>query len=324
MRAPAPTRRALLAAPLAATALPARAQSPWPDRPVTLICGYGAGGATDIIARTFAERMQPRLGQPMVVQNLTGAGGTIASDRAAKSAADGLTIILIPNAHAVAPGLYARLPYDTLNDFTGVFFAGHSANVLVVPAQSPDADLNALAARGRAARQPLTTGSAALAGWQPAHQIMKEALGLTLEHVPYRSGPQGQTDLIAGRLDFMVSNVQEVAEHIRGGRLRGLAVTSPTRSPLLPEIPTFAELGVTALQADSWFGFLAPRGTPDAALDRLHAAFTEVAAIPDVSARLQQLGLIPAPMTREQWTAFYRIEVERWSAVPRRANVRIE
>jgi tripartite-type tricarboxylate transporter receptor subunit TctC len=317
-------RRALLGAGLALASRPAAAQAGFPDRPVTLMVGYGAGGATDIIARTLAERMQPILGQPMVVQNVTGAGGTIASDRTAKAAPDGYTILLIPNAHAVAPGLYARLPYDTLNDFAPVFFAGHSANVLVVPSASPDRDLAALAARGRASAQPLQTGSAALAGWQPAHQIMKEALGLTLEHVPYRSGPQGQTDLIAGRLDFMVSNVLEVSEHVRGGRLRALAVTSPTRSPMLPEVPTFAELGVAALQADSWFGVIAPRAAPPAALDRLHEAFAQVAAMPEVAARLAGLGLIAAPMSRAAWGAFYAAQVEQWSAVPRRANVRIE
>ena len=320
-------RRLLLTLP-ALAALPAQgqttAQAPWPDKPVTLIVGYGAGGATDIIARTFAERMQPLLGQPMVVQNLTGAGGTIASDRIAKAAPDGYAIVLIANAHAVAPGLYARLPYDTANDFAAVYLTGHSANVLVVPANSPDTSLATLAARGRAATLPLQTGSAALAGWQPAHQLMKEALGLTLEHVPYRSGPQGQADLIAGRLDFMVSNVLEVAEHVRGGRLRALAVTSPTRSPMLPEVPTFAELGVTALQADSWFGILAPRGTPPAVLDRLHAAFARIATAPEVGTRLSGLGLIPAPMTREEWQRFYGTEVEKWSAVPRRANIRIE
>ncbi len=302
----------------------ARAQAAFPDKPVTLLVGYGAGGATDIIARTLAEKMQPILGQPMVVQNITGAGGTIASDRTAKAAPDGYTILLIANAHAVAPGLYARLPYDTLNDFAPVFLTGHSANVLVVPAASPDQDAASLAARARAARQPLQTGSAALAGWQPAHQLMKEAWGVTFEHVPYRSGPQGQTDLIAGRLDFMVSNVLEVIEHVRGGRLRALAVTSPTRSPMLPDVPTFAELGVTALQADSWFGVIAPRAAPPAALDRLHAAFAQVRAMPDVETRLAGLGLTPAPMTRAEWGAFYTAQVEQWSAVPRRANIRVE
>ncbi len=321
------TRRLILAAGLAAPfAAPfaTRAQGSFPERPVTLVVGYGAGGATDIIARSFAERMAPLLGQPMVVQNQPGAGGTIASDRVAKAAGDGYTIMLIANAHAVAPGLYPRLPYDTAADFAPVFFAGHSANALVVPATSPDRDLAALVARARAARQPLQTGSAALAGWQPAHQIMKEAYSLTFEHVPYRSGPQGQADLIAGRLDFMVSNVLEVAEHVRAGRLRALAVTSPTRSPMLPEVPTFAELGVAELQADSWFGFLAPRAAPDAALDRLHAAFTQVATVPEVQARLQGLGLIPAPLGRQDWGRLYLAEVERWSAVPRRANIRVE
>ena len=125
-------------------------------RPVTLIVGYGAGGATDIIARTFAERMQPLLGQPMVVQNVTGAGGTIASDRVAKVAPDGHTILLIPNAHAVAPGLYARLPYDTAGDFTALFFAGNSANVLVVPANSPARNVAEFVAAAKA-QKPTTS-----------------------------------------------------------------------------------------------------------------------------------------------------------------------
>lgn len=318
------TRRAALGAMLALPALSARAQQSFPERPVTLMVGYGAGGATDLIARTLAERMQPLLGQPMVVQNVTGAGGTIASDRAAKAAPDGHTLLLIPNAHAVAPGLYARLPYDTVADFAAVFFVGHSANVLVVPAGSPDRDLAGLAARGRAAPQPLQTGSAALAGWQPAHQIMKEALGIRLEHVPYRSGPQGQTDLIAGRLDFMVSNVLEVVEHVHSGRLRALAVTSPSRSPLLPEVPSFAELGVAALQADSWFGILAPRGTPSTALDGLHTAFAQVAAMPKVTARLIQMGLSPVAMAREAWQRTYADQVALWSDVPRRGGVRVD
>jgi len=317
------TRRALLGATAALAARPALAQS-WPDKPVTLMVGYAAGGGTDVIARVFAEKMHPILGQPMVVQNITGAGGTIASDRTAKAAPDGYTILLIANAHAVAPGLYARLPYDTLNDFAPVFLTGYSANVLVVPASSPDRDAAALAARARTSPQPLQTGSAALAGWQPAHQLMKEAWGVTFEHVPYRSGPQGQTDLIAGRLDFMVSNVLEVIEHVRSGKLRALAVTSPTRSPMLPEVPTFVELGVPALQSDSWFGVIAPRQAPPAALDRLHDAFAQVRAMPDVEARLAGLGLTPAPMSRPEWGAFYLAQVEQWSAVPRRANIRIE
>lgn len=321
---PALNRRALVGAALAASVAPAFGQGVWPQRPVTLVVGYGAGGATDIIARTLAEPMQPLLGQPMVVMNQPGAGGTIASDRVAKAPADGYTIALIANAHAVAPGLYRRLPYDTVADFSAVYFAGNSANVLVVPATSPDQDLAAFVARGRSAANPLQTGSAALAGWQPAHQIMKEALGLRLEHIPYRSGPQGQADLIAGRLDFMVSNVLEVAEHVNAGRLRALAVTSPTRTPLLPAVPTFVELGVPALQADSWFGLLGPRGMPVAVLDRLHGAFTQAAATPEVAARLRTLSLIPAPMGREAWATLYTEEVARWSAVPRRAGVSVD
>jgi tripartite-type tricarboxylate transporter receptor subunit TctC len=315
-------RRSLLAL---AAALPAgAAQAAFPERAVSLLVGYGAGGATDVIARALAERAGPLLGQPVVVLNLPGAGGTLASDRTAKAAPDGHTILLIANAHAVAPGLYASLPYDTVGDFAPVAFIGQSANVLVVPAMAPDTDLAGLAARAKASPVPLRTGSAALAGFQPAHQLLREALGIQLEAVPYRSGPQGQTDLIAGRLDLMVSNVLEVVEHVKAGRLRALAVTSAGRTPLLPEVPTFAELGVPALQADSWFGILAPRATPPAALDRLHAALEAAMLDPALQARLTSLGILPQPMTRAEWETFLAQQTAFWSAIPRRASVQIQ
>jgi tripartite-type tricarboxylate transporter receptor subunit TctC len=315
-------RRAFLT--LAVTMPTGAAWAAFPERPVTLLVGYGAGGATDVIARALAERAGLLLGQPMVVLNLPGAGGTLASDRTAKAVPDGQTILLIANAHAVAPGLYASLPYDTVGDFAPVAFVGQSANVLVVPATAPDADLAGLAARAKASPVPLRTGSAALAGFQPAHQLMREALGIQLEAVPYRSGPQGQTDLIAGRLDLMVSNVLEVAEHVKAGRLRALAVTSARRTPLLPEVPTFAELGVPSLQADSWFGLLAPRGTPAAVLDRLHVALATAMAEPAMQARLTSLGILPQPMTRSEWGGFLAAQTEFWSAIPRRASILIQ
>jgi len=315
-------RRALLA--LAATLPAGAAQAAWPERPVTLMVGYGAGGATDVIARALAERAGSLLGQPMVVLNVPGAGGTLASDRTAKAAPDGQTILLIANAHVVAPGLYASLPYDTVGDFAPVAFIGQSANVLVVPASAAENDLAGLAARAKASSQPLRTGSAALAGFQPAHQLLREALGIELEAVPYRSGPQGQTDLIAGRLDLMVSNVLEVSEHVKAGRLKALAVTSAIRSPLLPEVPTFVELGIPALQADSWFGLLAPRATPPDILDRLHDALATAMAEPAMQARLTALGILPQPMSRQEWGAFLAAQTEKWSAIPRRASVQIQ
>lgn len=315
-------RRGLLA--LAALLPAGAAHAAWPDRPVTLMVGYGAGGATDVIARALAERAGALLGQPMVVLNVPGAGGTLASDRTAKAAPDGQTILLIANAHVVAPGLYASLPYDTVGDFSPVAFIGQSANVLVVPASAAETDLAGLAARAKASTQPLRTGSAALAGFQPAHQLLREALGIELEAVPYRSGPQGQTDLIAGRLDLMVSNVLEVSEHVKAGRLKALAVTSAVRSPLLPEVPTFVELGIPALQADSWFGLLAPRATPPAILDRLHDVLATAMAEPAMQTRLTALGILTQAMARQEWGEFLATQTEKWSAIPRRASVQIQ
>jgi len=315
--------RLLLAACLAwlLHAMPAAA---FPERPVTLVIGFAAGGATDTLARTLAERMGPLLGQPVVVSNVGGAGGTLGADRVAKSPPDGHVIGLIPSAHAVVPGLFARLPYHPIDDFTPIGFVGDSANILVVYPGLPVRSVADLVALGRGAATPIVLGSAGLGGFQAATEMLRVETGMPFERVPYRSGAQAALDVMAGRTQMMFANVIEVAGAVADGKLRALGATSPTRTSLLPEVPTFRELGFAEFHSDSWFGILAPRGTPDAVANRLHEVLGRVLADPAAQTAMRRVGVEARAMPRAEWAAFLQRETARWTATARASGARVE
>jgi len=315
------TRRALFGAS-AGLAMAGPARAAFPDKPITLVIGFAAGGATDTLARTLAERLAPKLGQPVVVANIGGAGGTLGADRVAKAAPDGHTIILIPSAHAVVPGLFARLPYHPIGDFAPVGFVGDSANILVVNPELPARHLAELVALGRAGTVIL--GSAGLGGFQAATEMLRIETGMPFERVPYRSGAQAALDVMAGRTQMMFANVIEVAGQVRDGKLRAIGATSPTRTTLLPEVPTFIELGFPEFHSDSWFGLLAPRGTPDAITEQLHTALGAVLADDAAKAAMRRVGVEARAMPRAEWGAFLQRETIRWTAIARASGARIE
>ena len=320
-----PLRRVLLALSALAALLyaPIDARA-FPDRPMTLVIGFAAGGATDTLARTLAERLAPLLGQPVVVANVGGAGGTLGADRVAKSPADGHVIGLIPSAHAVVPGLFARLPYHPIDDFTPIGFVGDSANILVVTPSLPVRSLAELVAYARASPTPLVLGSAGLGGFQAATEMLRVETGMPFERVPYRSGAQAALDVIAGRTQMMFANVIEVAGQVQDGKLRALGATSPTRTSLLPDVPTFREIGFAEFHSDSWFGVLAPRGTPVPVADRLHAALGQVLVDPAAVTAMRRVGVEPRPMPRLEWAAFLQRETARWTAIARASGARVE
>jgi tripartite-type tricarboxylate transporter receptor subunit TctC len=316
------TRRGLAA--LGALALGASPALAFPDRPVTLVIGFAAGGATDTLARTLAERLAPLLGQPVVVANVAGAGGTLGADRVAKSQPDGHTIGLIPSAHAVVPGLFARLPYHPIEDFTPIGFVGDSANILVVNPALPVRSLRDLLALARSAPAPLILGSAGLGGFQAATEMLRLETGMAFERVPYRSGAQAALDVMAGRTQMMFANVIEVAGQVQDGRLRALGATSPTRTTLLPDVPTFIELGFPEFHSDSWFGVVAARGTPAPIADRLHEALGSVLAEPAAQAAMRRIGVEARAMPRAEWGGFLARETARWTAIARASGARVE
>lgn len=317
-------RRALIAA--AALARPALAQAPWPDRPVRLVVPFTPGGSTDILARAVARGLSDRFGQPFVVDNRAGAGGTVGSEMVARATPDGTTLMM---GHigtlAVNPAIYPNLTFDTVASFQPILLVATVANILVVHPQRGPADLRALIDRAKARPGERTYGSGG--NGSAAHISMvalAEATGITLSHVPYRGTAPMMTDLIAGQIDMSMTGGPPALPPVRAGQLRALGVSSLQRLDHAPDIPTIAEAGVPGFEALQWYGLVAPAGTPRPIVDRLNAATTAILREPDLRARLETEGAEAAPGTPEAFGDLIRRERDRWGALVRRSGLRAD
>lgn len=316
-------RRQLLAATAATLASPALAQGQWPNRPIRLIVPFPPGAANDTLGRAMADQLTPRLGQPVVVENRGGAGGTIGSEAVARSAPDGYTLLL---GHigtlAVNVAMYPNLTYHPVRDFTPVAKIATTPNVLVVHPAQPYQDLRSLAeyAKANPNRLRYCTAGNGSAG----HTVMLaflHATGLQMEHVPYRGLGPALNDLVAGHVDLTWGGAPTVMPLVRGGRLRALGVSSPQRVPSLPDLQTAAETVAPGFDAVPWYGIAAPTGTPDPIIRRLNAEINASLNSPEVSARLRQDGAEPSPTTPEAFGELIRSEVTRWAELIRAAGV---
>jgi tripartite-type tricarboxylate transporter receptor subunit TctC len=322
-------RHALLAAATAVAAAAistgASAQN-WPSRPVRIIVPYPPGSGTDIIGRVVAERLQAALGQPVVVENRPGAGGTIGTDAAAKSAPDGQTFLISDvGPLAMAPSLYARLPYDPVRDFDAVGLVSRLPFVLVthpsVPARTA-AELVALAKSkpGEITYASVGNGSAT----HLAMEMFCTAEGIELTHVPYRGSAPALNDLVGGQVSAMFVNTASSADLIREGRLRGLAIGSRSPSPVLPDVPTLTQAVGKDMEAGVWFGLLAPKGTDAAIVRRASAELGQILGNAEVRTKLEALGAEVAPSTAAEFAALISAEVKRWAPIVRASGARIE
>jgi tripartite-type tricarboxylate transporter receptor subunit TctC len=326
-----PLRRRLLAGlPAAAltTALPrsGRAQA-WPTRPVKLVIPFPAGGATDIIGRTLATRLGTALGQQVVVENRPGAGGSIGSDMVAKAPADGYTVLMgTGSTHSVGPALNPRMPYDAARDFAPVAHVANAPSVLVVGAGFPARTVQELVALLRRSPGRYNFGSSGI-GTYPhlsAEMFKWRAGGLFVVHIPYRGTGLVITDLVAGQIAFLMDSVVSAQPHIRDGKVRPLAVSGERRSPSLPEVPTFAEVGIAGMDISNWFGAFAPAGTPPEVLARLNREINAAVRAPEVLERLERAGAEPAGGSPEQFARLIRADHENWKAVIQRAGIKPE
>jgi len=319
------SRRVLLSAGLAAALAPglAAAQAAWPARPVRMVVPYAAGGATDVIARLLAEAMSQRLPQRILVENRTGAGGTIGAAAVARGEADGHLLLFHNIGHAAAPALYTRLEYSPAEDLRAVTVVAESPMVLLVPPASPFRSLAELVAFARANPGRLTYGSTGGGGaLQLVTLLLMRAAGLRLTEVAYRGGAPAATDLAAGRLDILYDAGLTGFALARDGRARALAVSGPERSPVMPEVPTVAEAGFPEARFMVWQAILVPRATPEAAVVAIHAAAAAALEDPGLRRRLAELGAerIPAlPPAEAQ--RFVLAEIARWSTILREAGV---
>jgi tripartite-type tricarboxylate transporter receptor subunit TctC len=284
------SRRAHLGAALALT-LPAlapsiaRAQS-WPGRPIKLIVGFAPGGGTDIVSRILATKLTEILGQQVLVENRSGAAGTIAADLVAKSAADGYTLLAgHANSNAIAPNVMAKVPFDALNDFTPITYIGYTPNVLVVNPTVPAKSVEELVALAKSKPGVLTYASSGVGSTQHlAGALFNQISGTQMTHIPYKGSGQAVVDLVAGQVNVNFDTLPPVLEHIRAGRLRALAISSSKRMPQLPDVPTFEEKGIRGFDVTKWYSIMGPKGMPADMVMKIDAAVKKVQADPEVRA----------------------------------------
>ncbi|WP_439597789.1 Bug family tripartite tricarboxylate transporter substrate binding protein [Falsiroseomonas sp.] len=319
-------RRGLLA--LAGLApLPAAAQTPpWPSRPLRIIVPYPPGAGTDLLARAYAQRLTELLGQPVVIENRAGASGMIGTEAAARAPADGYTILMANSSVlAINPAIRASLPYDPIGSFDPVALVGANDTALVVRSASPFRSVADLVAAAKAWPGALSYSSAGTGtSTHMAAEFFKQMAGVDILHVPYRGSPQAVTDMLGGQVDMTFNTVNSVVTAVRDGAARALATTGATRDPVLPDVPTLAELGFPAYQASGWLGFVVPAGTPSDIVSELAGAIAQVAAQPGFAERIAGIGLKPILSTPAEFRAIIAPEIARWTDVARRAGVQVE
>jgi tripartite-type tricarboxylate transporter receptor subunit TctC len=292
----------------------ARAEDAFPARPVHVIVSYGAGGAIDVVARIIAEAMATHLGKPVIVENKPGAGSTIAGDAVARAAPDGYTLLVTGTAHAVLPALYPHAPFDPVRDFQPISHLGNMPFVLAVHPSLPVTDFAGFVAYIKAHPGKVDVGSAGPGSSSDlADLLLAKMVGLDFTRVPYRSTPAAMTDLVAGQIGFMLDSQNVLAPQVKAGALRGLAVSSLTRSRQLPELKTLDELGVTGFEASSWQVMLAPARTPQPIIDKLTEAVAAAVASPAVQKRYFDLGYqLPSKIGPAALTEFLARETAKW------------
>lgn len=324
-------RRTLLAAALTAPALAARAQRPgaetargYPDRPVRIIVPYAPGGANDILARLYGAKLAERLGQPFVVENRAGAQAIIGTEAAARARPDGTTLLLGASGPIVFnPATYAQLPYDSLQDFAPVCLIASFPLVLLVSAESPHRSVAELVAWAKANPDKANYGASG-AGFQLPTELFNQSAGVRFQYVAYRGSAESVNAAASGEVTIALVDTGPATVALAAGRARALAVTTATRVPAYPEVPTMVELGFPALQARLWSGLLAPAATPRGVLETLYTECAAITALPDIRERLGALAMDPIGGNPDSFRATIAREIETWSAVARRANIRLE
>ncbi|WOH60212.1 Bug family tripartite tricarboxylate transporter substrate binding protein [Bradyrhizobium sp. BWC-3-1] len=292
------------------SAFAAVAVEAWPARPLHAVVPYGAGSTTDIVPRLVLEELSARLGQGIVVENRSGAGGTIGAAAVAKSAPDGQTLLINSNAHTIAPAIYSKLAYDPARDFAAVIPLGTSASVLVVAADKPFKTTAELVAVARARPGALTFASVGMGSATHLSAVrFVTSAGIEALHVPFRGGAEAMSETMTGRVDFFLGPVGLVLPLIEEGKLRPLAVNAASRAASLPDVPTMREAGLADAEYPIWFGIFVPARTPREIVERLHAETRAALQAPGVSAKLKALGVDPLQLAPAEFDDLVRKEI---------------
>jgi len=304
----------------------ARAQANYPNRPIQLVVTVPPGGAADLVGRLIGTKLSDALGQTVVIGNRGGAGGTIAAGQVAKSDPDGYTLLLNTIAtHGIGPHIYANLPYDPVKDFSPVILIAKLPLIMAVNADVPARSVNDVIALAKAKPGELSFASAGSGGAPHlAGELFKNLTGTNLLHVPYRGSGPAVIDLVGGRVTMMFDATPSLLPNITAGKLRPLAAASPQRHRLLPDVPSFAELGYPGMDIALWYGVVAPGGTPAPIVQRLNAELVKIVDMPDVRSTLTDQGADVQGGTAEDFDAFMRRESARWGVVVKQAGIKPE
>jgi tripartite-type tricarboxylate transporter receptor subunit TctC len=298
----------------------------YPAKPIRMVSPFAAGGSTDILARLVGPKLTEAWGQQVLVDNRPGAGGTVAAEIVAKAPADGHTLLLTSvSAHAINPALRAKLPYDPIKDFAPVTQLASGNNVLVVHPSLPVRTVKELIALARANPAQLTFASGGVG--TPAHlagELFKSIAKVDIVHVPYKGGSPAAIALMSGEASLTFGSILSVLPQIKARRLKALAVTRATRSAALPELPTVAEAGVPGFELNSWYGIVAPGGTPPEIVSKLNGAIVRAVNSKDIRERLESEGIEPAGTTSDEFARYIEAEIRKWSEVVRRSGARAE
>lgn len=314
---------AMLAVPFS-PALQAQAAADWPARPITLIVPFPPGGTTDLLARLVAREAGDRLKQNIVVENRPGAGGGIGAAAVARAQPDGYTLVMgTLGTQVTNQFLYAQMPYDSARDFTPVTLVANTPNVLLVNPKLGISSVAQLLDQARSAPGALNFASTSMGGSPHlSGELFNSMAKVDIRHVPYKGSAPAMTDLLGGQVQMMIDNLPSAMGQIQAGAVRALAVTTPERVTLLPDVPTVAEAGLPGYEVNAWFGLLAPAGTPDAVTQRIYAAVADAWAEPAIRRQVEALGAIPVASTPQAFNDIIGADTEKWQQVIRNAGIK--
>ena len=302
---------AAAALPLLTAAAPSMAQQ-FPERPITLVAPFSPGGALDLIARALAQKMNEDFGQSVIVDNRAGAAGIIGSQYVARAEPDGYTILLgATTTHGINPSLYPKLPYDAVKDFAPVSLIATIPHMLVANPNTPFNDLQGLLKYGK----PMSFGSAGIGS--PHHlagEMIKAQTKIDIQHVPYKGSGPAMTAVMSGELEFMSTEVAAAMPHIKAGKLKPIAVAAATRSPSLPDVPTFTEQGMPGFEVTAWYAIFAPKNTPKDVVEKLNRSLAKAVRQPDVQQKFATLGATPIGGTPDELAVFMKKQIALWAA----------
>ena len=317
-------RRSLLASVAVLCALPASAQT-YPTKPIKIIVPFPAGQSTDILARVMADQLTKAFGQQVIVENRPGAAGSIGADTAAKAAPDGYTLLMVTiSTHGIAPAIYPKLPYDPQKDFAPIANIGLTPQVLMASLKSGIESVQDLIAKAKAGGDLNYGTSGNGSASHLAVEMLKSAAGIKLTHIPFKGNGEAHLALQSGDIQILSDAIPGAVGPIKAGKVKGIGIADPRRSPFLPDLPTIIEQGVPGVVAVGWIGLSAPARTPEPILDRVSAEVMRILKEPEVLEKLRSLAFVPAKESRQEFEAYIALENIKWRKIVQDAGVKIE